>query len=228
LSLEYLDENSVEFIREYYPTKVIPEASRGIVYLEVGGDDDGVYEDLEIIDDFLGAYNIVEVQASDDPNWLRMSRELRHSLPESINSYVRRHGLYKIASDIAVPPHRFNDMLEVYREIGGVSKIRYIMYGHIGDYHIHFNFLPTSKDEASRAQNYLLEIMRRGVELGGTLSGEHGVGKKFYIEDGVREPILKIMYGGDALYEMGEMKRAFDPNLILNIGNILSPKYLGK
>lgn len=64
------------------------------------------------------------------------------------------------------------------------------------------------------------------MQLGGTVSGEHGVGKKSYVEDDEERPLLELMYGRKGLMEIAKIKHALDPNHILNIGNIVPEEYL--
>ena len=69
-------------------------------------------------------------------------------------------------------------------------------------------------------------LLKTAVELGGTIFGEHGVGKKTFIEDRERKPLIELMYGREGLLSTARIKHAIDPNHALNIGNIISPNVL--
>ena len=227
LSIEFFDENAVKFIRVKYPPPLIPDESRGIIFFEVAADDeDELYNTLTETEDLLSECNVLKEQASDDPKWGSLAKEIRHALPDGINNYVRRHGCHKVATDIAVPKESFEEMMQYYHFIGGSSGIFYVMYGHIGDFHIHFNFLPRNEDELDKALKYSLELMIKGVDLGGTVTAEHGVGKKKYVVDNIEKPLLELMYGEKGLLEIAKVKNSLDPNHILNIGNIIPEVYL--
>ena len=227
LSIEFFDENAVKFIRLKYPPPMIPDESKGIIFFEVAGDDEEeLYDILNEVENLLTECNVVREQASYDPEWASLSKEIRHALPEGVNNYVRKHGCHKVATDIAVPKESFDEMMQYYYSIGERSGIFYVMYGHIGDFHIHFNFLPRNAHELNIALNYSIELMRKGVELGGTVTAEHGVGKKKYVVEGVKKPLIELMYGEQGLLDIAKLKNDFDPNHILNIGNIVPVEYL--
>jgi D-lactate dehydrogenase (cytochrome) len=226
MSIEFFDEHSVDFIRMKYPPPLIPEESRGIIFFEIGGEEGDVLSSLEEINSILDSHNVLRVMASEDIHWEEKAREMRHSVPEGVSAFVRRYGTHKVSTDIAVPADEFSDMMEDYIRVGEDSGIRYVMYGHIGDSHIHFNFLPKDSGELRRSLEYWVDLMKVGVKRGGTISAEHGVGKKRYLEDGEWEPIIKLMYGEKGLFEMGRLKASIDQRRILNIGNIVTEKYM--
>ena len=105
-------------------------------------------------------------------------------------------------------------------------KVASLYFGHIGDSHLHLNFLPESHGELEYMKNLALEVVKKGVELGGTVSAEHGVGKKFYLEDGTVKPLLELMYSKEVLLGMAKLKLAFDPKGVLNVGNMFPKEYL--
>ncbi|HDN85659.1 MAG TPA: FAD-binding oxidoreductase, partial [Candidatus Omnitrophica bacterium] len=92
-------------------------------------------------------------------------------------------------------------------------KVNYINFGHIGENHLHFNFLPKNDSESQKAKECILEIVKKALSLGGTVSAEHGIGK-------LKKSYLEIMYGKFYIKEMVELKRYFDPNFLLGRGNL--------
>jgi len=226
LSLEYYDRYSVDFIRLRYGS-IIPDDTSSIIYMEMDGDDEEtLIEALQEIDDIIDYYRSNKVLASFDVDWIKLSSEIRHALPTGVNEFVRRHGTRKVATDIAVPDDSFDEMLEYYRIIGDETGVQYVLFGHIGDNHLHFNFLPRDDNELMKAYTGYSKLLLKAVELGGTVSAEHGVGKKKCIVDGDEVPLLELMYGKDGLIELAKLKHSFDPNHILNIGNIIPKDYL--
>jgi D-lactate dehydrogenase (cytochrome) len=137
-----------------------------------------------------------------------------------VNEIVRRNGFRKFSNDIAVPEKNFMKMMGIYNDTLKAEKIRHIIFGHIGECHLHVNLLPTNEDEFKRSEQLYLEFMKKGVSLGGTISAEHGIGK-------IRRKYLEIMYGKKGILEMARIKKLFDPNWILGLDNIF-PKEVVK
>src|SRR4029077_14890899 len=105
-------------------------------------------------------------------------RKFRHSLPELVKDAIRRSGDLKLNTEFAVPLERNREMLSYYRrrleeEFPGM----YVIFGHIGDAHVHVNVFsdPANPDPAT---GLLTEFALHAAQLGGTVSAEHGVGKR--------------------------------------------------
>ena len=120
---------------------------------------------------------------------------------------------------MAVPDQAFPGLLRLYQETLRASDLRYTIFGHIGDNHVHVNILPRDDTEAAKARAIYLQFVKRAVAAGGTISAEHGIGK-------LKRDYLKLLYGEEHLREMAALKRAFDPACILGRGNIFSENYL--
>ncbi len=105
-------------------------------------------------------------------------RHFRHSLPELVTETLRRRGFLNMGTDYAVPIARNRDMLRFYRQrLDAELPGRSIIFGHIGDAHLHVNMLPATQEEASIATGLLKEFALHAVSLGGTVSAEHGPGQ---------------------------------------------------
>jgi D-lactate dehydrogenase (cytochrome) len=120
---------------------------------------------------------------------------------------------------MAVPDEAFASLLRFYQNTLSSGDLRYTIFGHIGDNHVHVNILPRNDEEASKASEIYLQFVKRAVQLGGTISAEHGIGK-------LKRQYLAMLYGEEQLREMAALKRAFDPACILGRGNIFSEEYL--
>lgn len=136
----------------------------------------------------------------------------------------------EIWDDCGVVRHEYytsplRDRAEILRRDLGVD-IPYVNFGHIGDCHLHFNFLPQTKEEIPELRKAYLRLARKAVQLGGTISGEHGVGKKTFEENGVKRPYLELLYDQKELGEIALLKHKLDPNHILNIGNVIPKEYI--
>ena len=110
-------------------------------------------------------------------------------------------------------------MYAYYKEVAKKAKLNYVNFGHIGESHLHFNFLPQNNSESQAAQKYLTELCRMAVSLSGTVSAEHGIGK-------LKKPYLKLMYSADEIKQMAALKKYFDPQRLLGLDNIFDRELL--
>jgi D-lactate dehydrogenase (cytochrome) len=120
---------------------------------------------------------------------------------------------------MSVPDEGFAEMFYFYQNTLRTSELRYTIFGHIGDNHVHVNILPRNDAEAAKAREIYLQFLERAAAVGGTLSAEHGVGK-------LKRDYLRLFYSEQDLRQMASLKRAFDPAGILGRGNIFSEEFL--
>ncbi len=146
-------------------------------------------------------------------------REFRHALPVLMNEWFARHRQRKVSTDMSVPDESFAEMLKFYQDTLMASGLRYTIFGHIGDNHVHVNILPRNDEEAATAREIYLRFVKQAVEVGGTISAEHGIGK-------LKRDYLRLLYRDEHLREMAALKRAFDPACILGRGNIFAESLL--
>jgi D-lactate dehydrogenase (cytochrome) len=136
-----------------------------------------------------------------------------------MNEWFSRYNQRKVSTDMAVPDKAFPGMLQFHEESLVNSGLRYTIFGHIGDNHVHVNILPRNDEEAATAWKIYRAFIKRAVEVGGTVSAEHGIGK-------LKREYLLELYGADHLREMARLKKAFDPAGILGRGNMFAEEYL--
>ena len=211
--IEYFDENSLKFIAEKFPD--VPENVQGAIFFEQETTD-------ETEDALFEAWNelLEKHHAALETSWfatnerdLGKMREFRHALPVSVNEKVVRNKQRKISTDMAVADDKFASFLKFYKQKLNESGLEYVIFGHIGDNHLHANMLPKTDEEVTKAKHLYGRFVAQAVMLGGTVSAEHGIGK-------LKKNYLYVMYGERYLNEMAEIKRALDPHGILGRGNI--------
>jgi D-lactate dehydrogenase (cytochrome) len=223
LTIDYFGNNSLKFMRPANPG--IPENAEAAVFIE-----QFIPEDPEEI---LTAWMelmeehgcIQDWSGTTDPD-RRKLRDFRHSLPEAVNELVRSRGMGKMGLDIAVPDDRLEDIMRIYHQSAQSIGVDYLFFGHIGDNNLHMNYLPKNREEMELVRKAYLETARAGIGMGGTISAEHGVGKKSFSQEGKTYPYLYLMYGEDGLKSIAGIKKILDPASILNRGNIIPEEYL--
>jgi FAD/FMN-containing dehydrogenase len=204
--IEYFDANSLAFLRPHYPE--IPARAAAALLIE--------QEDGDV--DFW-------VDHAPEDSWFATSeqdrerfRGFRHALPELVNTTMRQRGFMKLGSDYAVPLARNREMLAFYHAELMEQRLDYVIFGHIGDAHVHVNILPKSQTEFEAGQRLMLRFARHAVSLGGTVSAEHGLGKR-------KAHLLELQYTPGQINAMKAVKRHLDPRWLLNRGNLFAPPF---
>lgn len=217
--LEYFDENSLNFIKEKFPET--PESMAGAIFFEqetTSENEDALFERWNALFEKYNADLDNSWFTTSDEDLVKM-REFRHALPIAVNERIVRNKQRKIGTDMVVPDKNFSSFLKFYQQKLNASGLDYVIFGHIGDCHLHANILPKTDEEAVLAKHLYGRFVAQTVMLGGAISAEHGIGK-------LKKHYLQVMFGERYLNEMADLKRAFDPNGILGRGNMFDEKYL--
>jgi D-lactate dehydrogenase (cytochrome) len=217
-ALEFFDKESLNFLRQKYPN--VPDEAVGAIFFEQE-------TTTETEDSLLSQWmDLLDKHRALSDSWFATNeqdqaklREFRHQLPVLMNEWFAKYRQRKVSTDMAVPDEAFSGMFELYQSRLKTSGLRYTIFGHIGDNHIHVNILPRDDDEGARARELYVQFLKHAASIGGTLSAEHGVGK-------LKRDYLRLFYTDAQLREMAAVKRAFDPNGILGRGNIFSESLL--
>lgn len=211
--LEYCDSGSLRLLRGKI-ADIPANAAAALLIEQEMTHSDSVHDWLDRLEaqgaDLEGSW-----VASNDAERERF-RQFRHALPELVNDTVRRNGFLKLGSDFAAPVEANGPMLAHYRE--GLEREfpgAYVIFGHIGDAHLHVNILPRTQEQFDRGKALLLDFAREAVRLGGTVSAEHGLGKR-------KRDLLTIQYRAQELEAMRAVKRRLDPDGLLGRGNLFA------
>ena len=146
-------------------------------------------------------------------------KNFRHTVSSKVSEFVTQKGLRKVGTDTAVPTEHFRKYYNEMKDSVVKNNLSYICYGHIGDCHLHLNMLPKNEIEFEEAKKLYRIFCKRAVELGGTISAEHGIGK-------MKRDYLLDMYGEKNIKLMANVKGKLDPSRLLGIGNIFEEKFL--
>jgi D-lactate dehydrogenase (cytochrome) len=228
VAIEFFDKGALNLLREQKKTNPafagvpdMPPQWHTAVYVEYHG------EDEEAVENAVMAMSEMMVAAGGDGDatWLASDeRELerlknfRHAVPEAVNLRVdekrkKEPELTKMGTDLAVPDTALRKVMALYHQGLDGSGLEFVMFGHIGNNHLHVNIIPNTLEEYRRGKDLYLKWAHAVVEMGGTVSAEHGVGK-------LKAALLREMYGDRGIEEMRTTKRLFDPVNLLAPGNL--------
>ncbi|HEY3489685.1 MAG TPA: FAD-linked oxidase C-terminal domain-containing protein [Candidatus Deferrimicrobiaceae bacterium] len=209
-AMELMDRSAIDCVRRVVALD-LPEETGCALLVEVDGAPPSVASELEGVEMALRAYGAIEVRrATDGPG-----RERLWKLRRSISPALRKIAPVKLNEDIVVPRSALPEMMAFLSELAARERLTIVNFGHAGDGNIHVNVMisGTDSDERRRADAAVETIFRKTVDLGGTISGEHGVGIS-------KAPFFEMEVGPLGVSVMKRLKAAFDPNGILNPGKI--------
>ncbi len=219
LALEFLDENSLNFIKEDYSQ--IPANAKAAVWFEQEVNSSNENALLEKWMELINLHN-----GDEDSAWFASNQkekknleEFRYNIALKVTDYLAQYKVNKLGTDMAVPDERYNEFYHFCIEEMKKNKFNYVAYGHFGNSHLHMNLLPRNEAEYERGKIIYRNIYSKAIELGGTVSAEHGIGK-------IKTDYLLEMYGEKIIREMAKIKKQLDPNLILGYGNIFKEEFL--
>src|SRR5579875_1346382 len=207
-ALEFMDDRALQLVRERGGDA--PADANALLLIEVDGEP-GVLDSAEAaIERAARGAGLVEWRAARDAAETAALWAARKALSPALRTISED----KINEDVVVPVSRIPALVETLRALAGEYRIPIVSFGHAGNGNLHVNLLPRDADERKRADEALVQVFRRVIELDGTLSGEHGIGlaKRDFMAEAV---------GAGALSMMRELKDLFDPEHILNPGKLL-------
>lgn len=222
LSVEFYDPGALRFMADHPQVKPEHQAA---IFTELDADDP---DTIEAFAEIVMETDPLDDWFADTDREREAQRDFRHSLPETVNTWLRARGTDKLCTDYAVPEDAFPAMMDAYHEacdaflqVTGRPDSSAVLFGHIGNYHLHIDFLPADAAEEDASMQQYAILAQRAIELGGTITAEHGVGKKTLPIGGRRVPYLEVMYGREGLAEIARAKLAVDPSALLNRGNMV-------
>ena len=206
-ALEFIDGAALDLIRGRHPG-LLPDDSRAMLMIEVDGGETEIADSAEAIRRACHDGGLISAEATADPARLWAVRK-------ALSPLLRDIAPKKINEDIVVPVSRLPELLQGLAELSQKHRVANVNFGHAGNGNIHTNFLinPDDADELERGEACLNEMFDLVIRLGGTLSGEHGVGreKRPYVGREIDPPTLALMK---------QIKQVFDPNNLLNPGKL--------
>lgn len=210
--VEYLDLASLNLVRDSL-TFPLPENTQALLILEVDGTADAVAGEVERIRLFCRKFQALDLLAAKDSQEAASLWQARKAL----SPILYKIATSKINEDIVVPISKIPDMVEQINRIQAESGLTIVSFGHAGDGNIHCNIMYDKTDEAQekKAKKAVDDLFRSTLDLGGTITGEHGVGL-------TKMAYLPMEIGEVEQALMKQIKQVFDPKGLLNPGKIFS------
>lgn len=212
-ALEFMERRGVEWVVQYDRIKFdLEDGINAFLMIEFDGDDlDVIYKDCEKVNTVLESFGCSNVLLADTAQQKEELWRMRRTMAESVKS----NSVYK-EEDTVVPRAALPKLINGIKEIGSRYGFESVCYGHAGDGNLHINIIKAGMSDAdwtNKLKDGIKELFQLTADLGGTISGEHGIGL-------VQKEFMPIKYSEIHLNLMRNIKQVFDPNGILNPGKI--------
>ncbi len=209
--IEFLDQWTVDCLQKYTGREIFPGlGANPVLLIELDGVGASLEADSEILKDWLEDISlqssVAKTEAEAEEFW-----EVRRQGSSSMKKLADT----KLNEDVVVPLDKQVELVEFVSSLREQSELKIGVFGHCGDGNLHVNFMYNESDseETKRAVGALRELMKKVVELGGAISGEHGVGL-------AKTPFVRMQFNDAEWNAMQSIKKALDPKGILNPGKI--------
>ncbi|RYE24583.1 MAG: FAD-binding protein [Sphingobacteriales bacterium] len=215
-ALEFMERDALEWSMRYTQAEGIqlPDDIQAHLLIEVDGNNkEQLYTEMEGIGAVMEKFNTGELLFADTHEQKQMLWALRRKVGEAVKS----NSIYK-EEDTVVPRAELPQLLQIIKRIGMEYGFKSVCYGHAGDGNLHVNIVKadmSDEDWKYKLPQGIRELFKEVVAMGGTISGEHGIGL-------VQKEYMDIAFNQAQLQLMKNIKHLFDPNNILNPGKIFA------
>ena len=206
--LELLDEATLTIVRPLSQMP-IPEAARALLLVELDGEEAALDVQLERAGNVLDAAGALEVLMARHGT----EREKLWGARRELSRALRGKAKFKLAEDVVVPRSKIPALIDQCQRLSEQYQVFMPCYGHAGDGNIHVNFLWTDPSDEPRVHKAIEALFKHVIALGGTLSGEHGIGV-------LKAPYLPLEHSPQLIQLQEQLKAVFDPKQLLNPGKI--------
>jgi D-lactate dehydrogenase len=210
-ALEFMDAAALKLVRDFADPG-LPADADALLMIEVDGPASGLEQAVEQLAAAASNAGLISLERASDPATVALLWKTRKSLSPAL----RKAAPKKINEDVVVPVSKIPQLIDGLWKLSRLHRIAIVNFGHAGNGNIHVNLLydPQEETASQRAQACLDDTFDLVLQLGGTLSGEHGVGlmKRDYVDREIDPVSLRLMQA---------IKHQFDPNNILNPGKAL-------
>jgi glycolate oxidase len=209
-TIEYMDQAAIRSVEDHL-NMGLPVDAGAMLLIDIDGSPSAVEATLVQVVRICESEGASEVKVADSA---QEATELWRAR-KGISPALYQLGPDKMNQDIVVPRNRIPDMVAWIDDLRQRTGLTIVTFGHAGDGNIHFNIMLDKRDKETlaKAESAIEEVFQKTIDLGGTISGEHGVGV-------TKAPYIGMEIGTEELALMKRIKAMFDPNGILNPGKI--------
>lgn len=209
-TLEFMDQRTIECVRQATDLAVADDV-RALLIIEVDGERALLDRQVRRIASLVAKLGVVETRIAQTA----AESEAIWDIRRAVSASLRRVNPDKFNEDVCVPRSKVPDMIRKVDKIADRYGLPIVNFGHAGDGNIHVNVMIDGKEpkERENARRAIRDVFAAALALGGTMSGEHGVGI-------LKAPFVSMELTASAMDYMKTIKRALDPNNILNPGKI--------
>ncbi|KHE72427.1 FAD-binding protein [Halobacillus sp. BBL2006] len=212
--MEFMDQACIQAVENFKPAGLPVEAA-AIVIIELDGHPETLKIERKLVEEIMekvGAKETVIPKSDEEAEKIWHARK-------QVSPAIAKIKPTKVSEDATVPRSKIPDLIDRLQDIKEKHNVEIVAFGHAGDGNLHPNVLCDKRDqeEMKRVELAVEEIFEAAIELGGTLSGEHGIGT-------MKAPFLESELGEVGVDMMKRIKESWDPNGILNPGKIFAEK----
>lgn len=219
-AVEFMDNLSIQAVERYYNMSLPHDDCEAHLLLQMEGVEEEVWRAAERVYRLVKENGAQEVFVADN----RITREKLWRARRSIAEALKASYDFISVEDIVVPRSRIPEAARRLRELSRLHRLKVPLYGHIGDGNLHPTPVSDDRDEETWVQDleaFLTDMFRMVRELGGNITAEHGIGCK-------RTRYLPLVLEEATIELMKAIKKAWDPNGILNPGKIFPKKVVSR
>lgn len=205
-TLEFMDRSAIDCVKDYLDFE-IPSEAAALLLIEVDGTPEEVKDHVATLENACREAGAILFETASTPQ----ERDSLWKARNSLSPAIMKIRPLKMNEDVAVPRMKIPELIRGVEEIAENRDVRIVNFGHAGDGNVHVNFLidPEDEGEVARAHAGVEDLFKLTVSLGGSLTGEHGIGI-------AKAPYMGLEIDKDTMEVMRRIKRALDPNNILN------------
>ncbi|MFH1137546.1 MAG: FAD-binding oxidoreductase [Pseudomonadota bacterium] len=227
--LEFYSAHALDLLRDMQredPRQVglppLPEQAGAAVFFELSFDPLEPAPDYRALEETVAGagVSLADSWAGYEARDLARFKHFRHLLPEKVTQVIAERkkihpSIHRLSSDLAVPDEHLLDIWDLYQTRLDAAGLQWVGFGHVGNNHFHISSMPRDPEELKRGLEIYGEFAEKAVSYGGAVSAEHGIGK-------IKAKFLAKMFSPDQIAQMRAVKKALDPDLLLNPGNIFA------
>lgn len=229
-AIEFFNNKALKMLRHQQRTnpafssiQEIKESYHTAIFIEIEGDSDQeIWEGIEELGEI-----IVQLGGDEDATWvannplsLEKLHNFRHACPECVNMQIDEikksdSRITKLGTDMSVPDDKLKEVMKMYNGDIEKNKLHAVIFGHVGNNHLHVNIIPRDIEEYKKGKDLFLRWAEKIAAMGGAVSAEHGVGR-------LKIPFLMKMFCEEEINEMRKLKEVFDAEQLFNRGAIFT------